>query len=182
MVPSGEKQQLVLPLLKTKSGFLKPSYFLTSVQTLWKIDCTNIVPLLKGVSCVHCSAAKCIQDSDTIYWCLTSTRHSDMSHCILSPTCTTFVAVQADHRWPLSSCVLVHCCCQFYSELGSMHWFSHWHSHAPEERARKKCHEDHAPEDESQTKCYTISCFFVTSDLDLWPWHSNSGEISVQCT
>ena len=34
VAPPGERQQLVLPLLKTKSGFLKPSYFLTSVQTL----------------------------------------------------------------------------------------------------------------------------------------------------
>jgi len=52
--------------------------------------------------------------------------------------------------------------------------------HAYEDRSQKMLHEDHAPEDDSQTKCRTFS-LFVPGDLDLWPSHSNSGEIFVQC-
>jgi len=35
--------------IKTKIGFLKPSCFLTSVQRLWKIDCTYIILSFKDI-------------------------------------------------------------------------------------------------------------------------------------
>jgi len=67
-----------------KIGFLKPSCFLSSVQVLWKIDCTDIIPSIKDryVWCVFGSAAKRIRDDVTIHWCLTPARLSATPRCI----------------------------------------------------------------------------------------------------
>jgi len=116
--PPGERQQLVLSLLKTKSGNLKPSYFLTSVQTLCKIECTIIILLFKRFAC---SPFCCYTHSRRRHDSLTPDVCETFRHTLLhvkSPTRTTFAAGQADRGWPLYSHLSVTTAVDFIQQSG----------------------------------------------------------------
>jgi len=61
-------------------------------------------------------------------------------------------------------------------ELDSMCWFSHWCSTTPKNAPSRP-----RPRGRLPNKMLHFFIFFVSGDLDFWPWHSNSGEIFVQC-
>jgi len=75
------------------------------------------------------------------------------------------------------------------TKLDSMCWFSDclrtggWHNYitylcpprtTPEKNAARRPH----PRGQLWKKCCTL-LFFVPGDLDLWPWHSNSGDFGT---
>jgi len=66
-------------------------------------------------------------------------------------------------------------------ELDSMRWFSHRRRSAHKDGFWKKCRTRPRPRGQLSNKMRHFSVF-VPDDLELWPWHLNSGEISVQCT
>ena len=67
-----------------------------------------------GVSAVRCKTHSRRRHHSLMPDACKTFRHASLH--IKSPTSTKFPAVQADHiRWPLSSSLLIHCCCRFYS-------------------------------------------------------------------
>ena len=68
--------------------------------------------------------------------------------------------------------------CETLTQLDSMRWFSH-RPRGPRPRGPlpKKCHTRTAPHRTMPEQFAAILRFFVPGDLDLWPWHSNSGEL-----
>jgi len=85
-------------------GFLKPSCSLTSVPTVWKIDCTFIIFSFKDmfdVSAVLQQKAFETLSPFTDAWRLRDFRHASLH--IKSPASTKLPAVQADRGRPLSS-------------------------------------------------------------------------------
>jgi len=96
------------------------------------------------------------------------------------------------HTDPSNSCSMQNKRCSFWiriiyfthTELDSMHWFSHQHSHTPEDRSRKKT-ATRGLRPRGQLRNKMLHFFFFCPQ---WPWpltfnrHLNLGEIFAQCT
>jgi len=84
-------------------------------------------------------------------------------------------------NWPVCNpCVREQ---SYSSKLDSMRWFSHRHRSAPRTAAEKNAARGRRRRGRLPNKiphCRFLSPISLT--FDLWPWHSNSGEIFVRCT
>lgn len=102
--------QLVLysyPLIKTKNRFLKPSCFLTLVETLWNINCTNIIVTFKhllDVSAILLQNAFEIPLMPQLWY---------FPPCLGTHQIFNGLAIRAECGDPYL--IVLHYCCPFYS-------------------------------------------------------------------
>jgi len=98
--------------LKTKACFLKPSCFLTAVQTFWKIDCTSMILSFKDTFDMFC----CKMHSRRCHHSLMPAR---LCHASLHYPLTSTVHCCWSRPWTasLSSRLSMHRCCWVYSAI-----------------------------------------------------------------
>jgi len=123
VAPPGERQQLFHVLKTKKSFFRKPSCFLTAVQTLWKIDCKNVILSFKDMfDVLTVLLQNAFEMTSPFTWKIFCHASLHKKTQLVTLTSTKFAAVQADRGRPLSSRLLIHCWCRFYSAVWS-DWF-----------------------------------------------------------